>query len=108
MPRPTLRWFAVLAFCLILVASGPLAGKPRTAPNSRATVNLESASAPSWPTLWNLVLAIWSQGDDKNPSWTKGGCSADPFGRCLPEQSTTGGNLELEGGCSADPNGACR
>jgi len=32
MPRPTLRWFAVLAFCLILVASGPLAGKPRTAP----------------------------------------------------------------------------
>ena len=108
MSRPSLRCIAALALGLVLVASGPLAGKTRTDIHPRATVTQESVSAPPWKVLWNLVLSLWSPVEDTNPSWTKGGCSIDPFGRCLPDQTPTGGSPELEGGCSLDPGGACR
>jgi hypothetical protein len=40
--------------------------------------------------LWNNLTSVWSQA----------GCSADPFGRCLPAPTT-------DAGCTIDPYGRC-
>ena len=119
MSRPSLRCIAALALCLALAASGPLAAKPRTELVPRAEATLESASAPPWKVLWNLLLSLWSKGgcsaDPFGPclegqalNWTKGGCSIDPYGHCILDSSTTGSIPAVEGGCGLDPYGACR
>lgn len=89
----------MLALCLVLVASAPLAGMPHdvSAPEP-ATVPEQPAQVGFWSPLWSYLTGLWS----------KNGCSISPFGGCGTGQSdTTSAPEESENGCSADPYGRC-
>ncbi|HSG39165.1 MAG TPA: hypothetical protein VLE27_05970 [Thermoanaerobaculia bacterium] len=68
------------------------------ASGSHAAVSVAQPGLESFPSrLVELVVNfVWSN--------AKRGCGIDPYGRCLP-QTTTSSNLEH--GCGIDPTGGC-
>jgi len=83
------RLIVVLALCAFLGAPATsLAGSRFAARFSEdRTVSVSLLSR-----LWNAVVSAWE----------KAGCSADPYGQCVPTSQTTTDN-----GCVIDPNGGC-
>jgi hypothetical protein len=97
MSRPPLRRIATLALCLILAASGPLAGKPQAGVTPKpAPSRLITIPSDFFSPLWSRLLSLWSQN----------GCSVDPYGRCLPSP-VPAPPVHTEGGCRIDPYGQC-
>ena len=83
------RLIVVLALCAFLGAPATsLAGSRFAARFSED----RTVSASLLSRLWNAVVSAWE----------KAGCSADPYGQCVPKSQTTTDN-----GCLIDPNGRC-
>jgi hypothetical protein len=81
---------------IVVLALGAFLGAPATSlagPHSAARFSEDrTANVSLVSRLWNAVLRAWE----------KAGCSADPYGRCLPESQQKADN-----GCSLDPFGRC-
>ena len=87
---------------IVVLALGAFLGAPTTSlagPHSAARFSEDRTADVSLVSrLWNAVLRAWE----------KEGCSADPYGRCLPKsQTTTDGQKSSDAGCMIDPNGRC-
>jgi hypothetical protein len=113
MSSPTLRLIGSLALCLVLAAALPLAGAQQSATSPRPAATLEAAPAGLWTFVWRAVHSLWNKGGCSidpygrclpgAPQQIDGGCRLDPYGRCMPGSTTP----QLDGGCSADPYGIC-
>jgi hypothetical protein len=95
---PTRSRIALLILVLVLAAPWASASQHR---GRHAERSPETASnSVSWSLL--EVLRGFFTG-----SWTKNGCSADPFGKPVCQQDPSSSTTTSENGCSADPDGRC-
>jgi hypothetical protein len=85
---------SILRRSIVVLALSAFLGAPATSlagPRSVARSPRPQAATPtliSW--LRHTVVSLWE----------KEGCSADPYGRCLPKEQTSKDNL-----CSGSPHG---
>ncbi len=87
---------------IVVLALGAFLGAPAMSlagPHSAARFSEDrTANVSLVSRLWSSVMGAWE----------KAGCSADPYGRCLPKsQTTTDSQKSADAGCMIDPNGRC-
>jgi hypothetical protein len=89
---------ALLVLVLVLAASWASASQPRGrhAQRSRDV----ASNSMSW-SLLEMLRGFFTG------SWSKNGCSLDPFGRPVCQQDPSSSTPTSENGCSADPDGDC-
>jgi hypothetical protein len=106
---------SILRRLIVVLALSVFLGAPATSlagPHSAARFSEDrTANVSLLSRLWSAVVRTWE----------KEGCSADPYGRCLPESQTTAekGGLasssdqsasalqKNDNGCTIDPFGRC-
>jgi hypothetical protein len=99
MLRPFLLRKVGIAICLLLALSAPLVAKAPSGAQAPSAAASRPASTSLWPSVWKFLSRFWSEVSsvaptdgrlgDQNPIQVPpenldGGCSVDPYGRCLP------------------------
>ena len=89
MVRSTLvRTVSLLVLCAVLAS--PLASAAAPRPGHGPAVRMEAPGVAEVFGWFKKVSMSW---------WSKNGCGADPFGRCV--------GMPTKAGCQLDPNGRC-
>jgi hypothetical protein len=97
--RLTRSRITLLVLVLVLVAPWASASQPRGRHAERSPERA-SISVP-----WNLLEILRGFFSD---SWSKNGCSADPFGKPVCQQAPEANPPnQQDAGCQVDPNGGC-
>ena len=91
---------ALLVLVLTLAAPWASASQHRSRHAKRSPAT--ASDSMSW-SLLEMFRGLFTG------SWTKNGCSLDPFGRpvCQQDPSTSTPPNQPEAGCQVDPNGGC-
>jgi hypothetical protein len=106
MVRSTLvRTVSLLVLCAVLAS--PLASAAAPRPGHGAAVRMEAPGVAEAFGWFKKVVVSW---------WSKNGCGADPYGRCVDASVQAGCRLDpfgrcvdasVKNGCRADPFGRC-